>query len=74
MAALRTARVGEFMRAAQAPIAALIAAAIAALPAPTFAKGGKSSAGNARSAVSGKYVTKGYAAKNPKTTVVEKRK
>ena len=29
---------------------------------------------SARSAVSGKYVSKGYAAKSPKTTVVEKRK
>lgn len=54
--------------------ALLLITTIAVLPAPTFAKSGKPSAGNSRSAVSGKYVTKGYAAKNPKTTVVEKRK
>jgi hypothetical protein len=48
----------------------LIAMAIAVLPASTFAK----SSGKARSAVTGKYVTKGHAAKNPRTTVVERRK
>ena len=30
--------------------------------------------GSARSAVTGRYVKPGYAAKNPKTTVVESRK
>ena len=47
----------------------LIAAIIAVLPASTFAK----SSGKARSAVSGKYVSKGYATKNPRTTVVERK-
>jgi hypothetical protein len=32
-----------------------------------------SSTGKARSAVTGRYVTKGYAKKHPKTTVVEKK-
>jgi hypothetical protein len=32
------------------------------------------SSGSARSAASGRYVTPGYAAKHPKTTVVEKKK
>ena len=38
-----------------------------------YAHAAKSSGSNARSAVSGKYVTKGYAAKNPRTTVVEQK-
>lgn len=44
------------------------------LSAPAFnAIAAKSSGSSARSAVSGKYVSKGYAAKNPKTTVVEQK-
>lgn len=34
----------------------------------------KSSGSRARSAITGKYVTKTYAAKHPKSTVVEKTK
>ena len=34
----------------------------------------KNSHSKARSAVTGRYVTKGYAKRNPKTTVVEKSK
>ena len=38
-----------------------------------MAKGSKSSgSGKARSAITGKYVTKATAARHPKTTVVEK--
>lgn len=54
--------------------AILIALAVAVSASPAFAKGGKSSGSSARSAVTGKYVTKGYAAKNPRTTVTEKRR
>lgn len=50
---------------------AIAAVFVASLSAPAMAA--KSSGSNARSAVSGKYVTKGYAAKNPKTTVVEQK-
>ncbi|MDN5548570.1 MAG: hypothetical protein L0H03_25245, partial [Rhodococcus sp. (in: high G+C Gram-positive bacteria)] len=35
---------------------------------------GSSSKGSARSAITGKYVTKGYAKSHPKTTVVESKK
>lgn len=35
---------------------------------------GKSSSGKARSAISGRYVTKATAKRSPKTTVVEKAK
>ncbi|HEY9314461.1 MULTISPECIES: hypothetical protein [Nocardiaceae] len=35
---------------------------------------GRSSKGSARSAITGKYVTKGYAKSHPKTTVVESKK
>ena len=54
------------------PLTIAIASVLAAsLSAPAVAA--KSSGSSARSAVSGKYVTKGYAAKNPKTTVVEQK-
>lgn len=39
-----------------------------------MAKKPSSSLGKARSAVTGRYVKKSYADKNPKTTVVEKSK
>lgn len=40
-----------------------------------MAKSGKSaSGGHARSAISGRFVTAGYAKRNPKTTVVHKPK
>ena len=35
---------------------------------------GRGSSGDARSAKTGRYVTKGYAKSHPNTTVVEKRK
>ena len=50
---------------------AIASVLIASLTAPAVAA--KSSGSSARSAVSGKYVSKGYAAKNPKTTVVEQK-
>lgn len=52
-------------------IITIVAVFVASLSAPAMAA--KSGGSNARSAVSGKYVTKGYAAKNPRTTVVEQK-
>ena len=52
-------------------IIAIASVFIVSLSAPAVAA--KSSGSSARSAVSGKYVSKGYAAKNPKTTVVEQK-
>lgn len=39
-----------------------------------MAKKSSSSGGKARSAITGRYVTKGYAKRNPKITVVERDK
>jgi hypothetical protein len=38
----------------------------------SMAKGKSSSGGKARSAISGRFVTKAHAARSPRTTVVEK--
>lgn len=54
--------------------ATLITVSIAVLAFLTTPADAAKQAGKARSAVSGKYVTKGYAAKNPRTTVVERQR
>lgn len=53
------------------PAAILLSALLVASSAAQARGAGKGS-GKARSAVSGQYVKKGYAAKNPRTTVVER--